>query len=86
MDSGFYIGINGIIFKMDLDEVIKNCPLNKILVETDCPYLMPPQENGKRNEPIFVKHIVQKIADLKGISFPEVADKTTENARKLFKI
>jgi len=44
MELGFYIGINGIIFKMDLDEVIKKTPLDKILVETDCPYLTPPQE------------------------------------------
>ncbi len=92
MDLGFYIGINGIIFKLDLDEVIKNAPLDKILVETDCPYLIPPlarrspEGEGGRNEPIFVKHVIQKIADLKGISFNEVAETTTQNARKLFKI
>ncbi|MGA2418150.1 MAG: TatD family hydrolase [Candidatus Staskawiczbacteria bacterium] len=86
LDLGFYLGINGIIFKLDLDEVIKNCPLDKILVETDCPYLTPPQENGKRNEPIFVKHVIQKIADLRGITFDEVASATTENAKKLFNI
>ena len=86
MDMGFYLGINGIIFKLNLDEVIKNCPLEKMLVETDCPYLTPPQELGKRNEPIFIKHTIQKIADSKGISFQEVAEKTRENARKLFSI
>lgn len=83
---GFYIGINGIIFKMNLDEVIKNIPIEKILVETDCPYLTPPQEIGKRNEPLFIKYVIQKIADLKGIKFEEVAEKTTENAKKLFGI
>lgn len=83
---GFYIGLNGIVFKLDIDEIIKRTPLDKILVETDCPYLTPPQENGKRNEPIFVKHVIEKIADLKGISFQEVAEKTTQNAKKLFKI
>lgn len=97
IDLGFYIGINGIIFsalggpalggKLPLDDIVKNIPLDKILVETDCPYLTPPVEGkDNRNEPIFVKHIIQKIADLKGISFDEVADKTTENAKKLFKI
>lgn len=86
MDMGFYLGINGIIFKFNINEVIKNAPLDKILVETDCPYLTPPQEGDKRNEPIFIKYIIQKIAELKGISFQEVADKTAENARKLFKI
>jgi len=95
MDLGFYIGINGIIDKMDLKEVIEKTPLDKILVETDCPYLTPlaavalakagPKEYI-RNEPIFVKHVIQKIADLKGISFDEVASATTDNAKKLFKI
>ena len=83
---GFYIGLNGIIFKLDLDKVIKECPLDKILVETDCPYLTPPQEGDKRNEPIFVKHVIKRLAELKGISFQEVAGKTTENAKKLFRI
>jgi TatD DNase family protein len=88
MDLGFYLGVNGIIFKFDIDEVIKKAPLEKLLVETDCPYLTPPQAGPRevRNEPIFVKHVVQKIADLKGITFQEVADKTTENAKKLFRI
>ncbi len=106
MNMGFYLGINGIIFKYNIDGTIREIPLDKILVETDCPYLTPPQEEkpvksfafwrirhntrsagfGRRNEPIFVKHIIQKIADLKGISFDKVANKTTENARKLFNI
>lgn len=87
MDLGFHIGINGIIFKLNIDEVIKQAPLDKILVETDCPYLTPPLEGkDKRNEPIFIKHVIQKTADLKGISFDEVAKKTTENTKKLFKI
>jgi TatD DNase family protein len=87
MSMGFYIGINGIIFKFNIDEVIKQTPLDKILVETDCPYLTPTVE-GKdtRNEPIFVKHVIQRIAELKGKSFDEVASATTENAKKLFKI
>jgi len=87
MSLGFYIGINGIIFKFNIDEVIKQTPLDKILVETDCPYLTPTAE-GKdaRNEPLFVKHVIQRIAELKGISFDEVASATTDNAKKLFKI
>lgn len=87
IDLGFYIGINGIIFKFNIDEVIKTIPLEKILTETDCPYLTPPVEGkDKRNEPIFIKYVVQKIADLRQITFKEVADTTTENARKLFNI
>lgn len=84
LDLGFYLGINGIIFKLNIDETIKNAPLDKLLVETDCPYLTPPEEGEKRNEPSFVKHVIQRIADIRGISYEDVAEKTTENARKLF--
>ncbi|MCX6720793.1 MAG: TatD family hydrolase [Candidatus Staskawiczbacteria bacterium] len=89
---GFYLGINGIIFKLDLDEVIKKTPLDKILIETDCPYLTPPlarrspEGEGGRNEPIFVKYVAERIAELKGITFDEVASATTQNAKNLFKI
>ena len=86
LNLGFYIGLNGIIFKMDLKEAIKNCPLESMLVETDCPYLTPPQKGDKRNEPLFITHIIDKIAEIKGISFDEVADKTAENAKELFKL
>lgn len=91
LDLGFYLGINGIIFKLNLDEVIKTMPIERILVETDCPYLTPPAEDKggekyTRNEPFFVRHTIQKIADLRGVSFEEIAGKTTENAKRLFKI
>ncbi|MEK7562112.1 MAG: TatD family hydrolase, partial [Patescibacteria group bacterium] len=82
---GFYLGINGIIFKFDINKTIKNCPLDKILVETDCPYLTPKAEGDKKNEPIFVKHVIQKIAEIKQISFDEVTFATTQNAKTLFK-
>lgn len=83
---GFYIGINAIIFKLPLDEVVKECPLEKMVVETDCPYLTPPQEGKKRNEPLFIRHTIQKVAKLKSVTFDEIVQKTTENARKLFGI
>ena len=86
IDLGFYIGMNGIIDKLDQDEVVKNAPLDKIVVETDCPYLTPKAEGDKRNEPIFVKHVIQKIADLRGLSFDQVSEATTTNAKKLFNI
>jgi len=95
IDLGFYLGINGIIFKFDIDKVIKKIPLEKILVETDCPYLTPlpavalakaGPDGYVRNEPIFIKYVIQKIAELKGLSFDEITNKTTENARKLFNI
>jgi TatD DNase family protein len=57
------------------------------MIETDCPYLTPPAEGkDKRNEPIFVKYVAQRIAELREISFDEVASATTANAKKLFKI
>ncbi len=86
IDLGYFIGFNGIIFKMDLDEVIKNIPLEKILVETDCPYLTPPRASSKRNEPLFVKYVIEKIAKLKGVSFEKVSEVTFDNTRSLFKI
>jgi len=86
INLGFYIGFNAIIFKLDLDEAVKNCPLGNMVVETDCPYLTPPQEGQNRNEPVFIKHTIGKIAELKGRTFNEICQKTTENAKKLFKI
>lgn len=82
---GFYLGFNGIIFKLNLEEIIKRTPLEKILLETDCPYLTPPKEAG-RNEPLFIKHIAQKIADIKEMSYDAVIDATTNNAKNLFGI
>lgn len=86
LDLGFYIGFNGIIFKLDLAEAIKKCPMEKILVETDCPYLTPPEQGNKRNEPIFIKYIIQKIAEIKNISYKEIAEKTFLNAKRLFNL
>ncbi len=84
-DTGFYLGFNGIIFKLNLDEVVKNTPLDKILIETDCPYLTPPPMTG-RNEPSYVKYVVKKIAQIKGETSEKIANIITENAKKLFKI
>jgi TatD DNase family protein len=83
---GFYLGINGIIFKFNIDDVIKEIPLEKLVVETDCPYLTPPMAPEKRNQPLFIKYTMQKIADVKNISFDQVCEVTTANAKKLFGI
>jgi TatD DNase family protein len=85
LSLGFYLGFNGIIFKLNLDEVIKEVPLDKIVLETDCPYLTPPLKEG-RNEPSYIKYVAEKIAKLKNLSYQEVSDITTQNAKKLFKI
>ena len=90
LDLGFHIGFNGIIYKqiegVYFEEVIENTPLNKLLIETDCPYLVPKGVRAERNEPIFVKHIAKTIAKIKKISFEKLAEITTQNARELFNI
>lgn len=83
---GLYLGFNGIIYKMDLDEVIKKTPLEKMLIETDCPYLVPKGIEAERNEPIFVKLIAQYIADLRNEPFEKIAEATFQNAKRIFNI
>ncbi len=90
LDFGFHIGFNGIIFKslegINFNEIIKNTPLDKILLETDCPYLSPPESGMKRNEPILVKHILREIAKIKKIETHKLSKIIVENSKKLFKI
>lgn len=87
LNAGLYLGFNGIIYKSNLNDIIKKVSLNKILLETDCPYLTPPAiGKSKRNEPVYVKYIAEEIAKIKNISYEEIIIKTTENARKLFQI
>jgi len=87
VEMGFHIGLNGIItYARDYDKVIRKIPLERILLETDAPYLSPVPYRGKRNEPLYVKHVAEKIAEVRGISFEEVAKQTTKNARELFEI
>ncbi|HEX8974193.1 MAG TPA: TatD family hydrolase [Patescibacteria group bacterium] len=85
IELGFKIGLNGIItYGESYDRLIKEIDLGNIVIETDCPYLTPrPLEKGKRNEPLFVSHVAQKIADVKGISVEDVAKVTTENAKSI---
>jgi TatD DNase family protein len=85
---GFYISFSGIVtFKnaTALKEVAKRVPLDRILVETDSPYLAPVPYRGKTNQPAYVKYVAQEIASLRGITEQEVATATTENFFRLFK-
>jgi len=90
LNLGFYIGFNGIIFKkiegIDFEKNIKKTPLDRILIETDCPYLSPPEFLGQRNRPFYVKYVAERIAEIKNISFDKIAEITTENAKRLFKL
>ena len=86
---GFYISFAGpITFKnsKNANEIIEMVPNDKMLIETDSPYLSPEPLRGKRNDPRNVKYIAQKIADVKGISLEEVAKITYENAKEIFKM
>jgi TatD DNase family protein len=84
----FYVGIGGVATfkKGGLDTVLPDVPLDRIVLETDSPYLAPVPHRGKRNEPAYIPLIAQKVADIKQISLEELQTKTTENARKIFKL
>jgi TatD DNase family protein len=87
LEKGYYISFSGILtFKKaeDLREIAKWVPLNRILVETDAPYLAPIPHRGQRNEPAFTRYVAELLAELKGISFEEVAHVTTTNFFYLF--
>lgn len=89
MEMGFYISFSGIVtFKnaAALKEVAKAVPLDRILVETDSPYLAPVPYRGKTNEPAYVRFVAEEIARLKNLSLEEVAEATTRNFITLFKI
>ena len=87
IDQGFYISFSGILtFKnaADLREVAKKVPLDRILIETDSPYLAPHPFRGKTNEPALVRYTAECLAELKGITLEEVAEVTSGNFSKLF--
>lgn len=86
MDLGFYLGIGGVVtFKNGgLDKVFETIGLDRVMLETDAPYLAPVPFRGKRNEPSYLKYVVDKLAMLKGITKEEVAAITEQNANKLF--
>lgn len=87
LSLGFYLSFGGVItFSRDYDEVIKMVPLERLLLETDAPYVAPIPYRGKRNEPAYITEVAKKIAELRGISFEETAMKTTGNAQRLFSL
>jgi TatD DNase family protein len=87
VSAGFHISVPGIVTfdkAQILREVVAAVPLEKILLETDCPYLAPEPHRGKRNEPAYVRYVAEKIAEIKGLSFKDVARITTLAAKRLF--
>jgi TatD DNase family protein len=88
LDMGFYISLSGIVtFKnaLEIQTVAKKVPLNRLLLETDSPYLAPNPHRGRPNEPAYVRYVAEFIAELRGIEVEELADQTTKNFFNLFK-
>jgi len=89
LEMGFYISFSGIVtFKnaKQLKEIAQRVPLERILIETDAPYLAPVPHRGKLNQPAYVKHVAEEIASLRNISLEEVGRSTMENFARLFKL
>jgi TatD DNase family protein len=89
LDMNFYISLGGpVTFKnaKKPKEVALEIPLDRLLIETDCPYLTPHPYRGQRNEPSYVKLVAEQIAEIKGVTFEEIARATSDNAKKLFGI
>ncbi len=85
---GFYLGLGGVItFKnAKMDDIVKELPLDKIVLETDAPYLTPHPHRGKRNEPSYIPLVAEKIAAVKNVSVQEIAEATTRNAKEVYQI
>nr|WP_241550265.1 TatD family hydrolase [Acidithiobacillus sulfuriphilus] len=89
MDLGFYISFSGIVtFKksVDLQDIARRVPMDRLLVETDAPYLAPAPHRGKRNEPAYVTDVGRFIADLRGIPYANLAGQSTANFHRLFRV
>ncbi len=89
MVDRFFLGIGGVLtFKngKKLVEVVEKIPIDKLVIETDCPYMAPTPYRGKRNEPIYTEEVAKKIAEIKNISYEEVVEITNKNTRKAYKM
>lgn len=87
LDCGFSLSFTGVItFTRDYDEVVKNTPLERIMTETDCPYITPVPFRGKRNEPLYVQEVVKKIAEIRGEDYEKVRAQLVQNAVKFFSL
>ena len=87
MDLGFYFSFGGVLtFTRDYDDVVKYVGLDRIVLETDAPYITPVPHRGERNEPMFVKHTAEKLADILGEELDTIEKKTTDNARKVLNL
>lgn len=89
LDMGFYLGIGGVVTfnnARKLQEVVAYMPLDRMVLETDCPYLAPVPNRGKRNSSLNLKYVAEKIAEIRNISAEEVIETTYQNAKKMYRI
>lgn len=93
LDLGFFLSFSGVITFQNaamLRDIVKTVPMDRLLIETDCPYLTPVPHRGKRNEPAYVRQVAEKIAEIKGgmtpVTVEDIGRITSQNARRLFKI
>ena len=89
LNMDFYLGIGGVVtFKnaKKLKEVVEYMPMERMVLETDCPYLAPEPFRGKRNSSLYLPYVVKAVSEIKGISQEEVMAKTCDNARKMYRI
>lgn len=89
VEMGYYIGIGGVVTfanSKKLKEVVKNVPLSHLVLETDCPYLSPVPNRGKRNSSLNLPYVVEEISRLTGISADRIIETTTQNARRLYRL
>jgi TatD DNase family protein len=89
LQMGFYIGVGGVVtFKngRKLKETVRQIPLERIVLETDSPYMAPEPNRGKRNASPYLRYVAQTIAEIKGITAEEVKEQTWKNAHRLYRI
>ena len=89
LNKGFYLGIGGVVTYKNarvLKEVVQYAPMDRIVLETDCPYLTPEPNRGKRNSSLYLPHVVETIAQLKGISKEDVEAITWDNGVKMYRM
>jgi TatD DNase family protein len=89
IDMGFYISLGGVTTFKNAKlpkKIAKEIPLDRLLLETDCPYMTPEPNRGKRNEPKYIKYTAENIANLRGISLEELTDATDENTKKFYRL